>query len=70
MDKATADSWAVVVALLKEELGVVVGMHSAIDDDNAAAFALAFYAYLAADLPIDEAVTSGRIAIGGLDQRA
>lgn len=58
------NAWSsVATALLKAGLGAVVGMQYAIRDTSAIAFAGAFYRALAAGLPIDDAVTSGRLAI-------
>ncbi|HET92200.1 MAG TPA: CHAT domain-containing protein [Chloroflexi bacterium] len=58
---------SVAAALLKAELGAVVGMQHTIRDDSAIAFSGAFYRTLVAGLPIDEAVTNGRIAVAQLD---
>jgi hypothetical protein len=60
---------SVATALLKAELGAVVGMQYTIRDDSAIAFADAFYHALVAGLPIDEAVTNGRIAVTQVDAR-
>lgn len=50
-------------ALLKAELGAVVGMQFPILDTSAIAFSDGFYKSLGTGLSIDEAVTTGRIAI-------
>jgi hypothetical protein len=60
---------SVAAALLKAELGAVVGMQYTVRDDCAIAFAGAFYRALVAGLPIDAAVTAGRIAVAQLDAR-
>ncbi|MCP4544668.1 MAG: CHAT domain-containing protein [Chloroflexi bacterium] len=60
---------SVAAALLKAELGAVVGMQYTVRDDCAIAFADAFYRALVAGLPIDAAVTDGRIAVTQLDAR-
>lgn len=60
---------SVAAALLKAELGAVVGMQYTVRDDCAIAFAGAFYRALVAGLPIDAAVTAGRIAVARLDAR-
>ena len=60
---------SVAAALLKVKLGAVVGMQYTIRDDSAIAFASAFYPALVAGLPIDEAVTNGRLAISEVDAR-
>jgi hypothetical protein len=54
-------------ALLKAELGAVVGMQYFIKDESAIAFTGAFYRALVSGLPIDEAVTHGRIAVAQKD---
>jgi len=56
-------------ALLKAGLGAVVGMQHTILDKSAVAFAGAFYKALVAGLPIDEAVTNGRLAVAHTDAR-
>jgi hypothetical protein len=64
------NAWSsVATALLKADLGAVVGMQYKIRDDSAIAFAREFYKALATGLPIDEAVTNGRIAIAANDVR-
>lgn len=60
---------SVAAALLKVELGAVVGMQYRIRDDSAIAFASPFYESLVAGLPIDEAVGNGRLAIAREDVR-
>ena len=60
---------SVAAALLKAELGAVVGMQYPIQDDSAIAFAEAFYRALVSGLSMDEAVTSGRMAIPLTDSR-
>jgi len=60
---------SVATALLKADLGAVVGMQYTIRDRSAIAFAGALYRALAAGLPIDEAVTNGRLAIAPDDVR-
>jgi hypothetical protein len=60
---------SVATALLKADLGAVVGMQYTIRNDSAIAFAREFYKALAAGLPVDEAVTGGRIAVSGSDVR-
>ncbi len=54
---------SVAAALLKAELGAVVGMQYTIQDESAVAFAGEFYRALVTGLPVDEAVTNGRLAI-------
>jgi CHAT domain len=54
-------------ALLKAELGAVVGMQFPVDDKSALLFAEHFYASLAAGLSIDEAVAAGRVAVAVSD---
>ena len=62
------NTWSsVATALLKAGLGAVVGMQYTIRDKNAIAFAGVFYKALLAGLPIDEAVTAGRLAVSPLD---
>jgi CHAT domain len=58
---------SVAAALLKAELGAVVGMQYKVRDDSAIAFASAFYARLVTGLTIDEAVTAGRIKVAQTD---
>ena len=60
---------SVAAAMLKAGLGAVVGMQYTVRDDCAIAFAGAFYRALVAGLPIDAAVTAGRIAVAQLDAR-
>jgi hypothetical protein len=60
---------SVATALLKADLGAVVGMQYKVRDDSAIAFARAFYKALIAGLPIDEAVTNGRLEISQSDVR-
>ena len=60
---------SVATALLKAELGAVVGMQYTIRDDSAIAFSRAFYRDLLAGLSVDEAVTKGRQAIAREDVR-
>ncbi len=60
---------SVAAALLKAGLGAVVGMQTTIKDEHAIVFAEAFYKALLAGLPIDEAVTQGRIAVAAHDPR-
>ena len=60
---------SVATALLKAELGAVVGMQYTIRDESAIAFAGEFYRALVAGLPVDEAVTNGRLAIARDDVR-
>jgi hypothetical protein len=60
---------SVAAALLKAGLGAVVGMQYPIRDASAIAFAREFYTALVAGLPIDEAVTGGRLAIARDDVR-
>ncbi|MCP4404972.1 MAG: CHAT domain-containing protein [bacterium] len=58
------NSWnSVATALLKADFGAVIGMQYIILESSALAFFQAFYRALAAGLPVDEAVTNGRIAI-------
>lgn len=64
------NAWSgVATAFLKAELGAVVGMQYNIRNDSATEFAREVYAALAAGLPIDEAVTNGRIAMSTQDVR-
>jgi hypothetical protein len=57
-------TWSSVAeALLKAELGAVVGMQFPVRDTSAQSFAQSFYSSLAVGLSIDEAVTAGRIAV-------
>lgn len=60
---------SVATALLKAELGAVVGMQYTIRDDSAIVFSREFYQTLLVGLPIDEAVTNGRLAIARQDVR-
>ena len=60
---------SVATALLKADLGAVVGMQDTVKDKSAIAFAKTFYRALVSGLPIDEAVTSGRIAIACTDPK-
>jgi hypothetical protein len=60
---------SVAAALLKAGLGAVVGMQYTVRDDCAIAFADAFYRALVAGLPIDAAMTAGRLAIAQIDAR-
>jgi hypothetical protein len=52
---------------LKADLGAVVGIQYAVQDSSAVAFARQFYQAPAADLPIDTAVTAGRLAMAYAD---
>lgn len=62
------NTWSSVAeALLKAELGAVVGMQFPVLDVSATAFAEAFYGALAIGLSIDEAVSAGRLAIASAD---
>jgi hypothetical protein len=62
------NAWSSVAeALLKAELGAVVGMQFPVGDDSAICFAENFYAALAIGLSIDESVSAGRVAVAGLD---
>lgn len=54
-------------ALLKSDLGAVVGMQNIIRDDSAIIFAQEFYKALIAGLTIDEAMTNGRISVSVSD---
>jgi hypothetical protein len=54
-------------ALLKAELGAVVGMQFPVGDDSALCFAKNFYAALAIGLSVDESVAAGRVAVANLD---
>ena len=57
-------AWSSVAeALLKAELGAVVGMQFSIRDTAALCFAQRFYSALAVGLSIDEAVAAGRVAV-------
>lgn len=60
---------SVAAALLKADLGAVVGMQYTIRDASATAFADAFYSALLTGLPIDEAMTHGRLAVAVTDPR-
>jgi len=61
-------AWSSVAeALLKAELGAVVGMQFPVRDTSALAFAERFYASLALGLSIDEAVAAGRVAVALLE---
>lgn len=61
-------TWSSVAeALLKAELGAVVGMQFPVLDTSATAFAESFYAALTIGLSIDEAVSAGRVAIASAD---
>lgn len=62
------NTWSSVAeALLKAELGAVVGMQFPVGDDSAVCFAKNFYAALAIGLSIDESVSAGRVAVANLD---
>lgn len=66
----TTNVWSsVATSLLKADLGAVVGMQDTVKDKSAIAFAKNFYRALVSGLPIDEAVTSGRIAIACTDPK-
>lgn len=54
---------SVAEALLKAELGAVVGMQFPVRDESAVLFAETFYAALVNGLAIDEAVSTGRVAV-------
>lgn len=60
----TANPWtAMAPALIRHGIPAVVGMQYKIRDDNAIAFARAFYRALARGRSIDEAMSDGRLAI-------
>jgi hypothetical protein len=62
------NAWSSVAeALLKAELGAVVGMQFPVADDSALCFAKNFYAALAIGLSVDESVAAGRVAVANLD---
>lgn len=62
------NAWSSVAeALLKAELGAVVGMQFPVRDDSATSFAEHFYGALAIGLSVDEAVSSGRVAVASLN---
>lgn len=57
-------AWSSVAeALLKAELGAVVGMQFPVQDTSAVSFSQHFYESLSAGLSIDEAVAAGRVAV-------
>jgi hypothetical protein len=57
-------AWSSVAeALLKAELGAVVGMQFPIQDTSAVSFSHHFYESLSVGLSIDEAVSTGRVAV-------
>ncbi|MCP4214535.1 MAG: CHAT domain-containing protein, partial [bacterium] len=56
---------SVSAALLKAEVGAVVGMQSPVSDKSALAFNSAFYMTLISGRSIDEAVAKGRLAASG-----
>lgn len=59
-------AWSSVAeALLKAELGAVVGMQFPVRDKTALCFAQHFYGALAVGLSIDEAVAASRVAVAG-----
>lgn len=60
---------SVATALLKADVGAVVGMQHSISDQGAAKFTHTFYRALATGLSIDEAVTKGRIAAAQVNPR-
>jgi hypothetical protein len=61
------NAWSSVAeALLKAELGAVVGMQFPVLDTSALRFAERFYGVLALGLSIDEAVAAGRVAVAAL----
>jgi len=53
----------VVVALMEAEIPAAVAMQYKIWDDAAVAFSRSFYQALAAGLPLDQAVSAGRLAV-------
>ncbi len=55
-------------ALLKAEVGAVVGMQFAVKDTSAISFMGAFYKALLAGLTLDEAVCAGRVALSTAQQ--
>lgn len=61
-------TWSSVAeALLKAEVGAVLGMQFPVLDVSATAFAESFYGALTIGLSIDEAVSAGRVAIASAD---
>jgi CHAT domain-containing protein len=64
------NTWSsVATALLKAEVGAVVGMQHMIRDDSAIVFAKHFYRALLSGVTIDEALASGRIAMAQIDPK-
>jgi len=63
-DREGGSVWgSVVTALVKAEIPAVIGNQYRIKDTSAIAFSKHFYQALAGGLPIEQAVTSGRIAV-------